>query len=199
MVHSLEAAPAGPSASCPPRSGPASASPSADRADSPRPSSSPSCGAAACTAARPSTSRRMHWPRTTASPDSRTANELELAGLPGVGQAKAAQLVAAFELGRRLMADWPAARLVDPRPGRHRRPPDPPDGPPRARGAAGRHPRHEEPRPAHRRPCTRATSRRHSSGSASCIGTRSGSTPRASSSSTTTRRATRRRRPTTCT
>jgi DNA repair protein RadC len=38
------------------------------------------------------------------------ANELELAALPGVGEAKAAQLVAAFELGRRLMADWPAGR-----------------------------------------------------------------------------------------
>src|SRR4029079_5470291 len=30
--------------------------------------------------------------------------------LPGVGVAKAAQLSAAFELGRRLMADWPAGR-----------------------------------------------------------------------------------------
>ena len=38
------------------------------------------------------------------------ANELELAGIPGIGQAKAAQLLAAFELGRRLMADWPAGR-----------------------------------------------------------------------------------------
>jgi DNA repair protein RadC len=38
------------------------------------------------------------------------ANELELAALPGVGAAKAAQLVAAFELGRRLMADWPVGR-----------------------------------------------------------------------------------------
>ena len=38
------------------------------------------------------------------------ANELELAAIPGVGEAKAAQLVAAFELGRRLMADWPAGR-----------------------------------------------------------------------------------------
>ncbi len=39
-----------------------------------------------------------------------TATELELAALPGVGAAKAAQLVAAFELGRRLMADWPSGR-----------------------------------------------------------------------------------------
>ena len=38
------------------------------------------------------------------------ATELELVTMPGVGPAKAAQLVAAFELGRRLLADWPAAR-----------------------------------------------------------------------------------------
>jgi DNA repair protein RadC len=38
------------------------------------------------------------------------ATEIELAGLPGIGAAKAAQLVAAFELGRRLLADWPTAR-----------------------------------------------------------------------------------------
>jgi DNA repair protein RadC len=38
------------------------------------------------------------------------ATELELAALPGVGAAKAAQLVAAFELGRRLLADWPSNR-----------------------------------------------------------------------------------------
>ncbi|HEY6012532.1 MAG TPA: UPF0758 domain-containing protein, partial [Candidatus Limnocylindrales bacterium] len=37
------------------------------------------------------------------------ASEPELATVPGVGPAKAAQLVAAFELGRRLLADWPAA------------------------------------------------------------------------------------------
>ena len=34
----------------------------------------------------------------------------ELEALPGVGAAKAAQLTAAFELGRRLMADWPTGR-----------------------------------------------------------------------------------------
>jgi DNA repair protein RadC len=34
----------------------------------------------------------------------------ELEALPGVGAAKAAQLTAAFELGRRLMADWRAGR-----------------------------------------------------------------------------------------
>ena len=38
------------------------------------------------------------------------ASGLELEALPGVGAAKAAQLVAAFELGRRLLADWPTAR-----------------------------------------------------------------------------------------
>ncbi len=38
------------------------------------------------------------------------ASDLELATIPGIGQAKAAQLLAAFELGRRLMADWPAGR-----------------------------------------------------------------------------------------
>jgi DNA repair protein RadC len=38
------------------------------------------------------------------------ATDLELVALPGVGAAKAAQLTAAFELGRRLMADWPAGR-----------------------------------------------------------------------------------------
>jgi DNA repair protein RadC len=36
--------------------------------------------------------------------------ELELATIQGIGPAKAAQLVAAFELGRRLLADWPVAR-----------------------------------------------------------------------------------------
>ncbi len=38
------------------------------------------------------------------------ATDLELAGLAGVGTARAAQLVAAFELGRRLLADWPSGR-----------------------------------------------------------------------------------------
>lgn len=38
------------------------------------------------------------------------ASEQELATVSGIGVAKAAQLVAAFELGRRLLADWPAAR-----------------------------------------------------------------------------------------
>jgi DNA repair protein RadC len=38
------------------------------------------------------------------------ASDLELLDLPGVGAAKAAQLTASFELGRRLLADWPAGR-----------------------------------------------------------------------------------------
>jgi DNA repair protein RadC len=38
------------------------------------------------------------------------ATDRELEGIDGVGAARAAQLIAAFELGRRLMADWPTAR-----------------------------------------------------------------------------------------
>ncbi len=38
------------------------------------------------------------------------ASDLELEGIPGVGVAKAGQLTAAFELGRRLLADWPSGR-----------------------------------------------------------------------------------------
>ncbi len=38
------------------------------------------------------------------------ASEIELEAIPGVGAAKAAQLAAAFELGRRLLADWPTGR-----------------------------------------------------------------------------------------
>ena len=38
------------------------------------------------------------------------ATELELVTVSGVGPVKAAQLVAGFELGRRLLADWPSAR-----------------------------------------------------------------------------------------
>ena len=38
------------------------------------------------------------------------ATEVELAAVPGIGSARAAQLVAAFELGRRLLADWPSGR-----------------------------------------------------------------------------------------
>src|SRR6476659_10505257 len=38
------------------------------------------------------------------------ASELELASLDGVGAARAAQLVAEFELGRRLLGDWPTGR-----------------------------------------------------------------------------------------
>jgi len=38
------------------------------------------------------------------------ATDVELAAIPGIGQAKAARLAAAFELGRRSVADWPAGR-----------------------------------------------------------------------------------------
>ena len=38
------------------------------------------------------------------------ASDLELTRIPGIGPARATQLLAAFELGRRLLADWPAAR-----------------------------------------------------------------------------------------
>lgn len=36
----------------------------------------------------------------------------ELDSLPGVGAVRAARLVAAFELGRRLLADWPTGRWI---------------------------------------------------------------------------------------
>src|SRR4026209_1463243 len=35
------------------------------------------------------------------------ATDVELESVPGIGAAKSAQLTAAFELGRRLLADWP--------------------------------------------------------------------------------------------
>ncbi|HYO42258.1 MAG TPA: DNA repair protein RadC [Candidatus Limnocylindrales bacterium] len=35
------------------------------------------------------------------------ASDAELAGIPGIGAAKAARLAAAFELGRRSVSDWP--------------------------------------------------------------------------------------------
>jgi len=38
------------------------------------------------------------------------ASDIELAAIPGVGAAKAARLSAAFELGRRSVADWPVGR-----------------------------------------------------------------------------------------
>ena len=40
------------------------------------------------------------------------ASDVELKTIPGVGSVRAAQLAAAFELGRRLMADWPAGRWM---------------------------------------------------------------------------------------
>ncbi|HET7027154.1 MAG TPA: DNA repair protein RadC [Candidatus Limnocylindrales bacterium] len=36
------------------------------------------------------------------------ATDVELAAVPGIGPARAAQLTASFELGRRLLADWPS-------------------------------------------------------------------------------------------
>ncbi|HKG55738.1 MAG TPA: DNA repair protein RadC [Candidatus Limnocylindrales bacterium] len=38
------------------------------------------------------------------------ATDVELEAIPGVGRARAAQLAASFELGRRLLADWPTGR-----------------------------------------------------------------------------------------
>ena len=40
------------------------------------------------------------------------AGAVELESLPGIGAARAGQLVAAFELGRRLLADWPTGRFT---------------------------------------------------------------------------------------
>ena len=40
------------------------------------------------------------------------ASPPELEAISGIGGARAAQLAAAFELGRRLLADWPAGRLT---------------------------------------------------------------------------------------
>jgi len=40
------------------------------------------------------------------------ASRVELEGVIGVGATRAAQLAAAFELGRRLLADWPSGRLA---------------------------------------------------------------------------------------
>ncbi len=45
------------------------------------------------------------------------ASDVELEAIPGVGRARAAQLAAAFELGRRLLADWPAGRWTVRAPG----------------------------------------------------------------------------------
>ncbi|HEU4573274.1 MAG TPA: DNA repair protein RadC [Candidatus Limnocylindrales bacterium] len=38
------------------------------------------------------------------------ATDVELSAVPGIGSARAAQLTASFELGRRLLADWPSGR-----------------------------------------------------------------------------------------
>lgn len=45
------------------------------------------------------------------------ASGMELEGIAGVGTARASQLQAAFELGRRLLADWPTARWTVRSPG----------------------------------------------------------------------------------
>jgi DNA repair protein RadC len=50
------------------------------------------------------------------------ASDVELEGMPGLGQAKAARLAAAFELGRRAVADWPAGRWTIRSPGDVARP-----------------------------------------------------------------------------
>ena len=68
------------------------------------------CGGPGCAAARRWTWPRTRWPATTGWPGSPGPPSWSSARCPGVGAAKAAQLVAAFELGRRLMADWPAGR-----------------------------------------------------------------------------------------
>jgi DNA repair protein RadC len=40
------------------------------------------------------------------------ASAVELESMPGVGAARAARLAAAFELGRRALADWPSGRVT---------------------------------------------------------------------------------------
>jgi DNA repair protein RadC len=50
------------------------------------------------------------------------ASDAELAGTPGLGSAKAARLAAAFELGRRSVADWPSGRWTIRSPGDVARP-----------------------------------------------------------------------------
>ena len=76
------------------------------------------------------------------------ATDGELAAIPGVGAAKAARLAAAFELGRRSVAERPAGRWTIRSPRDVGGPPARRDGPPRARGAPGAEPQREERRPA---------------------------------------------------
>ncbi len=45
------------------------------------------------------------------------ASDAELATIPGIGEAKAARLAAAFELGRRSVSDWPVGRWTIRSPG----------------------------------------------------------------------------------
>ena len=106
------------------------------------------------------------------------ATDVELEAVPGIGAAKAAQLTAAFELGRRLLADWPAARWTV------RSPRDVAD---RLVLQMGRLEREElrvvllntKTSCSALRPSTKATCRRRSSESANSSATPSDSTPRA--------------------
>ena len=126
------------------------------------------------------------------------ATDLELQAIPGVGSARAAQLAAAFELGRRLMADWPAGRWTVRSPG---------DVADRLILQMGRLEREElrvvmlnTKNVVLRVPTVyQGNVARASSGSASCSARPSGSTPAGSSSSTTTRAAIRPRARTTST
>ena len=121
------------------------------------------------------------------------AGVAELAAIPAVGPAKAGRLAAAFELGRRSLADWPVGRwtIRSPR-----------DVAVRLLPEMGRLEREElrvlslNAKNVVQRVSTStwATSRRPWSGSASCSGMPCASTHRAWSSCTTTRRATRRPR-----
>ena len=76
------------------------------------------------------------------------ATDAELAAIPGIGAAKAARLAAAFELGRRSVADWPAGRWTIRSPAGRGGPPGRGDGPPGARGAPGPQPQRQERGPA---------------------------------------------------
>ena len=107
------------------------------------------------------------------------ASAHELQAVPGVGPARAAQLEAAFELGRRLLADWPTGSLADPLAARRRGSARAADGPPRARGAASRAAQHEERRAARRDRLPGQRVSRASCASASCSATPSAGTRRA--------------------
>ena len=127
-------------------------------------------------AARRSTSPRTRSPRHDGLTGLARATDLELEAVPGIGAARggpARGRVRARPAAARRLAGRP---LDDPLAARRRRPAGPPDGPPRARGAAGRAPQHEERRAPRRDGLPGQRHRRRSSGSASCSGTPSGST-----------------------